>query len=204
MKFILILASISILFAEAQATSKKDHVFMKSAILPGWGEMSLQQRDRANGFFQREALLWLAFAGGKIAGDWYESDYKAFGAEHAGVDMANKSYQFAVDVGNYDSFAEFTAAKNRQREVDLKYPEGEGYEWEWDSTSNRDKFEDMRIKSAASDKYASFAVAGLILHRVISMIDVLYLKRTSERLPFRSDVLFDSPDQYTYRISINF
>jgi len=71
-----------------------------------------------------------------------------------------------------DKGDEFIAAKNRQREIDLKYPEGEGYEWEWDSSANRTKFEDLRIRSAQSDKFASFAVAGLVLHRVVSLIDV--------------------------------
>ena len=33
----------------------------------------------------------------------------------------------------------------------------------------------MRIKSVTYDKYARFAVAGLILHRLVSFIDVIYL-----------------------------
>ena len=37
----------------------------------------------------------------------------------------------------------------------------------------------MRIKSVTYDKYARFAVGGLILHRLVSFIDVIYLERTN-------------------------
>ena len=41
---------------------------------------------------------------------------------------------------------------------------------------NRKKFDNMRIMSGITDKYATFAIGGMIAHRIISMIDVLYLQ----------------------------
>ena len=37
----------------------------------------------------------------------------------------------------------------------------------------------MRIKSVSYDKYARFAIGGLILHRLVSFFDVIYLERTN-------------------------
>ncbi len=203
-KLTLILILFAAMNAQAFNGLGSGKTFLKSAILPGWGELELDQHRRAVGFFQREGVLWLALFGGLAAEKWYESDFKAFGSQHAGVDMANKSYQFAVDMGNYDSFEEFQAAKDRQREVDLKYPENAGYEWEWDSTGNRQKFEDMRISSGTAGKFASFAVAGLVAHRFISLIDVLYLNRISDKMGLNSSLIPTGTEQVTFSVSLNF
>ena len=45
---------------------------LQSLVLPGWGEQSLGESKRAQGFFLRETALWLIFLGGKKAADWYE------------------------------------------------------------------------------------------------------------------------------------
>ena len=35
----------------------------------------------------------------------------------------------------------------------------------------------MRIKSVKYNKYAKFAVGGMVLHRIVSFINVIYLER---------------------------
>ncbi|NOZ07863.1 MAG: hypothetical protein GXO91_03160 [FCB group bacterium] len=201
--FLLIIFFIGL--APAQTDNPKPkHIFLKSAILPGWGEMSLQQNHRAKNFFIREGLLWLTLYGANKRHDWYRSDYLAFGAEHAGADMSDKTYQYVVDMGNYDSYDDFIAAKNRQRQIDLKYPEGQGYEWDWDSSENRIKFDDMRIKSAGADKFAAFVVAGLVFHRVVSLIDVLYFQRKAGYLSLNSGLIPEGNERYTFVVSLNF
>ena len=49
----------------------------------------------------------------------------------------------------------------------------------------------MRIKSVTYDKYASFAVGGFILHRLISFIDVIYLERTNLEVNLESQIVQD-------------
>lgn len=178
----------SILFCLATLFSG-DHAMVKSAILPGWGEYSLNQPERAKGFFLRESLIWLTYLGGNKIHSWYQDDYFAFASQHAGVSLADKSYQFGVDIGNYDNFNAYNSAKDRRREVELKYPEGEGFEWQWDSTENRHKFDDMRIVSATGEKVASFAVAAMLVHRAISLFDVLYLKRKDNPIQLSSSLI---------------
>ena len=57
------------------------------------------------------------------------------------------------------------------------YAEGQGNEWQWDNKENRIHFDKLRIQSVTYEKYARFAIGGLILHRLISLIDVIYLER---------------------------
>ena len=57
------------------------------------------------------------------------------------------------------------------------YPEGGKYDWDWDSESNRAKFNSTRIKSINYEKYTGFVLAGMILNRVVSLVDVILLER---------------------------
>ena len=175
--FIIVLSS----FLSAQMTAAKTNK-LQSLILPGLGEFKMGHEKRARSFFIREAALWLICIGGKEVSNWYESDYKAYAELHADVNMAGKDYLFAVNMGHYDSFTEYNDIKERQRQIDKIYEEGQGNEWEWDNTQNRINFDSMRIKSLNYEKYARFAIGGLVLHRFISLIDVIYLERRNPKI----------------------
>ena len=175
--FIIVLSS----FLSAQMTAAKTNK-LQSLILPGLGEFKMGHEKRARSFFIREAALWLICIGGKEVSNWYESDYKAYAELHADVNMEGKDYLFAVNMGHYDSFTEYNDIKERQRQIDKIYEEGQGNEWEWDNTQNRINFDSMRIKSLNYEKYARFAIGGLVLHRFISLIDVIYLERRNPKI----------------------
>ena len=165
---------------------------IQSLILPGLGELKMGHKDKARSFFIREAALWFVYLGGNSAANWYESDYNAFAALHANIDMQGKDYIFAVNMGQYDTMQEYNHAKSQQRQVDKKYVEGEGIEWEWDSTENRIEFDKLRIQSITYEKYASFAIGSLLIHRIISLIDVIYLERNFPQLNLESNVPVNS------------
>ena len=152
---------------------------LQSLVLPGWGEETLGESKRAQSFFIREAALWLIYIGGKKTANWYESDYTAFAELHSDVDMGGTDYLFAVNLGHYDSFEQYNDTKERQRLVEDKYGDRKGLEWRWDNSANRIKYDEMRIKSVTYDKYARFAIGSLILHRLVSLIDIIYLERTN-------------------------
>jgi len=176
---------------------------LQSLVLPGWGEQTMGESKRAQSFFVREAVLWLIYIGGKQTKDWYESDYTAFAELHANVDMAGKDYLFAVNMGHYDSFEQYNDTKERQREVEDKYGEGKGLEWKWDNSINRIKFDEMRIQSVTYDKYAKFAVGGLILHRLVSFIDVIYLERKNLQVNIEPQ-LYQDFNSMQLNLSLNF
>ena len=150
---------------------------LQSLILPGLGELKMGHEKKARSFFIREAAIWLVCIGGTKVSNWYESDYRAFAALHAGIGMDEKDYIFAVNMGHYNSFTEYNETKARQREVHKIYEEGKGNEWQWNNKNNRINFDKLRIQSVTYGKYARFAIGGLVLHRLISLIDVIYLDR---------------------------
>ena len=172
---------------------------LQSLLLPGWGQHSLGESKRSNKYFIREAALWLIFVGSKKSADWYESDYTAFAELHANVDMTGKDYLFAVNMGHYDSLDDYNDTKERQRLVNDKYEENKNFDWQWDNSTNRIKYDNMRIKSVTLDKYAKFSIGGLILHRMVSFFDMIYLERINSRISIEPQLYPDSNS-----MSINF
>ena len=202
MKKNLILIVVSIICISAQVSGKPKSK-LQSLIFPGWGEQVLGESKRAQNFFKREAALWLFYIGSKKTASWYESDFKAFAELHADIEMTGKDYLFSVNMGHYDSLEEYNNTKERQRLPDDKYTEGEGFNWQWDGKANRIKFDEMRIKSGTYDKYAKFAVGGLILHRLVSFIDVVYLQRQNQPISFDTQLNGDR-DSIELKLSLNF
>ena len=193
---IIIIVCLNCLSAQVNGNAKTK---LQSLLLPGWGQHSLGESKRATNYFIREAAIWLIFVGSKKSADWYESDYTAFAELHANVDMEGKDYLFAVNMGHYESLDDYNDTKERQRLVNDKYEEGKIFYWQWDNYTNRIKFDNMRIKSVTLGKYAKFSVGGLILHRMVSFFDVIYLERINSRISIEPQLY---PDLNS--MSINF
>ena len=179
-KIVLIIIIVSSLQSAQMSYSSKSK--LQSLILPGLGELNMGYEKKARSFFIREAALWIVCIGGAKASSWYESDYRAFAELHANIDMDGKDYIFAVHMGHYNSLTEYNETRARQRETEDIYPEGQGNEWQWDSTDNRIHFDKLRIQSISYEKYSRFAIGGLVLHRIISLIDVIYLERRHPKI----------------------
>ena len=193
---IIIIICLNCLSAQVNGNAKTK---LQSLLLPGWGQHSLGESKRATNYFIREAAIWLIFVGSKKSADWYESDYTAFAELHANVDMAEKNYLFAVNVGHYNSLDDYNDTKERQRLVNDKYEENKNFDWQWDNSTNRIKYDNMRIKSVTLDKYAKFSIGGLILHRMVSFFDMIYLERINSKISIEPQLYPDSNS-----MSINF
>ena len=176
----------------------------KSLILPGWGELDLKNEKRSKQFFIQEASIWLSFFGLKYISNTYESSYKAFAALHASTDLENKPFQYRVDIGDYNTYNEFIDSKRRNRQTDLIWPENLGYEWEWDSESNRKEYDDMRIISGIAKKYSKFAIGAMIANRIISAIDVLYIQNVQNRGKLRSSISNINASSIEYTVYLSF
>ena len=191
----------------------------KSLLFPGWGELSLNQNSRGQKLMAADIILWLTVFNGKNLSKNYESDYRAFASEHAGVNWSHTDYLFAVDIGYYKDLNHYNSAKARQRSLELEtdlngglireyghaiYPENGDFDWQWDSDSNRKSYKDIRISSANWDKYANFAIAGLLVNRVISVIDVMYLEKIGVSTPIQSQIITNGKNDFQLKLSFPF
>lgn len=162
--------------------------FLRSLLIPGWGQHAMGAKGAARGFIVAEVLLVGSAVGLNVYGNWINDDMRAFAAGHALVDIAGKDDRYWVDIGNFNTIHEFNAEKLRQRNTrDLRDPAGADF-WAWDSPENRRRFEDLRIKRDQAKEASSFAVAGVVANHVVSALHALWLARKAE-----------TPDRQAYR-----
>ena len=90
---------------------------MKSLLVPGWGEFSLDKQSRGKFFLCAESVLIISAFSFNDLSNSYKTDYTAYAAQHANVDLSNEDYLFALDVGNNDNIYDFNNLKRRQRSL---------------------------------------------------------------------------------------
>ena len=152
---------------------------VKSLVLPGWGEYSLDNQIRGRIFVLSETVLLLAILGSYSVAQRQEKEYKAYAAEHAGIDLIGKDRQFWVDIGNYSSLFTFNEEHLRWRDFNALYEDNDTWAWSWDSSNNRERFENTRIASDSWMLRGSFFIGGVVLNHIVSAIDALYLSKIS-------------------------
>ena len=152
---------------------------VKSLVLPGWGEYSLDNQIRGRIFVLSETVLLLAILGSYSVAQRQETEYKAYAAEHAGIDPIGKDRQFWVDIGNYSSLFTFNEEHLRWRDFNALYEDNDTWAWAWDSSNNRERFENTRISSDTWRLRGSFLIGGVVLNHIVSAIDALYLSKIS-------------------------
>jgi len=176
-KYILCLCLFSLSFN--QLIDNVDINAFKSLAIPGWGQAEILENKRAKNFLIIEACVWLSFLGSHYSNDWYIDNYTSFGTYHAGIDLNNINDNelslLIVHLSQYDNIYEYNDTMQRQRRYDDTYPDIPKYQWDWDSSKNRNSFNDLRVKSSFSKKINNFTIAALIVNRALSFFDVAYL-----------------------------
>jgi len=152
---------------------------VKSILVPGLGEFSLGKINRGRLFSQIELALWLTFAESRRRASLTESTLQSFAAIHAGAKLEQKSDRYYVDIGNYESMEAYNEAQQRYREPGEVYSKQAGFDWKWDKEMNRRKYRRYRIQKNTARMVSQFAIGGMILNRIISVIDVRYLVKAS-------------------------
>jgi len=153
---------------------------VKSFLLPGWGEYSLNRIDRGRIFTLSETALWTSFAGALVVSNNYSKLFQAFAADYAGVETSGKDRQFWVDVGNYESMNGHNEEHLRFRDYNALYPAGGDWDWEWSSDSKRKQYRKYRVSSDTWALGAKFIAGSIVINHIVSAIDALYLQRISQ------------------------
>jgi len=150
---------------------------LRSLIMPGWGQHVLGDHRAARKLALVETGLWLSYAVTRGAAGWYQQDYRAFAALHAGVAYPLKPDKYYYRLGQYDSIYEYNQVQLRQRSISDIYRLGERYDWQWDNSSSRERYNDLRQANLMAAKGASFILGGMVVNRAVAVIHVLFLSR---------------------------
>lgn len=174
-------ATASVFDAAAPAKKKSAGLAaLYSLVLPGAGEWYADGLDAAKYPLIAEAALWLTYGTMEYYGGWLRDDARTFAVSHAGVSSTNMSDQFFVDVSNFSNQYDYNDKKLRDRSLDLVYT-GSQYAWQWDTDANRLAFKDERLKSDRVFNNAKFVIGGMIVNRIVSVINAMRLTRRFNR-----------------------
>ena len=177
---------------------------LKNMIIPGWGFQDLDnQKNQSKKYLFRDVIIWSSLITARNSSDLFEDYYTTLGIDHSNASILEYGDGYAINVGNYDSMDEYNNVMLRKRRPSDVYPVNQGYEWEWDSTSKRVKYKKMLQASRDLDKIGDFAVAGLIINRLISSINYLYYVQTGKNSKLNSSIINSKEDiklnlEYTF------
>jgi len=148
--------------------------FMRSMLIPGWGQRRGGAKTAARNFLVTEVLLWSGFTALEVYGGWQKNDYKLFSASHAGAQTAGKDDQFFVEMGNFISVEEYNQARLRRRDVEGLYDPATHF-WRWDTDANRQKFFNLRKRSDKAYARAELVAAAVIANHIVSGIHAAWV-----------------------------
>ena len=169
-------------FSQSQEKSKKTlNPVIQSALIPGWGQKSLQYSDRSRLFTYVETGLLISILGSTTYANILKKNYIAFAVEHAAISSAGKNHKYWVDIGNFKTIEDYNDEHLRNREMDDIYDGNLRWSWDWDEDSNRNAFEQKRILSDQMKQVATFGAGAIVLNHIVSAIDALYLKRIDSK-----------------------
>ncbi len=164
---------------QAHSPQKKISIggaFIRSALIPGWGQRAAGAHGAGRNFFVAEAGLWLGVISFNVHGNWLKDDYRLLASEHAGVDTRDKSDKYYVDVGNFADIEEYNQSRLQRRDVAALYDPATHY-WQWDTEANRNRFADLRLRSDRSFSRSELFVAAILANHIISGIHAAWLAR---------------------------
>jgi len=181
LSFLLIFMFMSL---SADVFSSKKAMLLSSAV-PGLGQFYTKNYTKGAIFFITDVSIWLS-----ISRLGYESDlavdrYKTYAMNVGGVE-AVPSNEYYQTIQKYQSSDEYNMNVERYaRDLYLiinNDPVGyenylaanlvpENYTWNWKNSKNLSKYQELRREKQDLEIYSNFAVAALIINRVVSMID---------------------------------
>ncbi|MCK6560677.1 hypothetical protein HUU39_26380 [candidate division KSB1 bacterium] len=168
-----------------EATGKRIGIgsaFLRSALIPGWGQKVVGARTAARNYFVADVTLWIGVISFNVYGNWLRDDYRLLAVEHAQVKAAGKSDKYFVDVGNYASLEDYNQSRLQRRDVASLYDPATHY-WRWDSEAERARFDRTRLRSERAFNRGELVIAGIIANHIISGIHAAWLaNRHNSRL----------------------
>ena len=141
-----------------------------SLILPGLGDFYARKGETGKYYLGVDVSLWLAYGGVQAYGHWVKDDARTFAVQRAGANFSAKAAQFEVDLGNFDNIDDYNQAKLRNRQYDLLYDVSSSYAWKWNSTDDRLRFKNERIRGDEIIRNSQFVVGALVINRIVGAI----------------------------------
>ena len=170
-----------------------------SLLLPGMGQHYLGEETFVKAYVWTDVALWVATFGSYFFGERQIASARSYASRYAGISNPPSSESFLNLLGDYrsrggvdgenanpDSDEDYNQAMIRSGyAIDKDYPFDEAHTWNWGSSDTpetsrrmshyRDILRNYRISRIAFQ----VSIGALILNRVISVLDVMRIYRST-------------------------
>ena len=161
--------------------------FALSLLLPGLGQRYANGGNwNASGtlFALIDAGSWTTLAGANWRERHYTESFENLAMAHAGAQVSGQSRALLLNVGQYNSSAEYVEFLLRARAWDrLEAAEAPDQQWEWDDEANRLKYRELRADADKMQRRTTWMAAILVGNRFISALSALRAVRKAQSRP---------------------
>lgn len=161
-------------FSPLQAQDRPDPKisFLRSLAVPGWGHYYNDQDKWTRGKFHLGADLVLigSYFGLNARSSNLINQYQSFARLRAGVSIDDRSRQFQLAVGRFNSLDEYNDFQLRSRNWDQILPDEPENRWEWNSSQDRQRYSELRKNSDQASNQLPAIAALMVVNRVVSAI----------------------------------
>ncbi len=163
------------------SVSSTGKAFLKSLLLPGWGEFSSGAKKRARYLLVTEGVLWTTFVSLQIYGHWKQSDMENYAMEKAQVNTTGKDNTFYANVSNYHNIYDYNEEKRQFRQYSLVYSVDEDHFWQWDSDADSRRFDQLYTSRKLAGRNATLLIGGILLNHIFSAIDAVWVRHKANQ-----------------------
>lgn len=179
----LLLVSLSGIFAKSKGLT-----FLQSAIIPGWGQISLD-KDYGYGMLAAEvgiigSMFYLsneqklskqeayeyAMQFAHIQDGDYDAEYFSHLSRYNSSGFGGGGYNAMI---RQQALENFPADPQAQQDYIDTHAYSDEMAWNWDSSNDRGKYSKMRIHTQDLKDYAKIATGLMIFNHLVSGIDIL-------------------------------
>jgi hypothetical protein len=187
-----LLLAILILFGAAYPASAVDRgAVLRSAVLPGWGQLHLGHSTRGYIFLGIEIATWTGAGLSYLEGVFERDDFRSLAMEEAGIDASDRPNDFLNDLADFSSSDEYNSYIRRLARY--YYPDDPEAQnsyyaqharygtdgWNWSSESARLNFADAHRMSREWFRRSMYIAAFAIVNRAVSAIDAALLDEST-------------------------
>ncbi|MBN2607729.1 MAG: hypothetical protein JXA64_01335 [Candidatus Fermentibacteraceae bacterium] len=175
----------------AQAVSSRGGAMLRSALLPGWGQMHLGHGTRGLVFMSLDLVTWTGVGLSYLEGTFKRDDYTWLAMSEAGISVDGLSGDFLDDLSDFDSSMEYNDYIHRlaryyypddpeaQRDYYESHAKYGDESWDWSSDAARAQFASRLQDSREWFRRSLYIAAFALVNRAVSVIDASLLDETA-------------------------
>lgn len=147
---------------------------LASFVVPGLGELYAGRYDVGKYSTIAEVSLWAFYTAVELYSSQVRNDAITYARIYSGAEVAGKSNQFFVNIGNFLNTQDYNIKKIHDGDYGNLYSSS-SYQWQWQSDADRARFKALRIKADEYLNYGRYTAAVIILNHLISAVDAARL-----------------------------